>query len=379
MPDVHAKLSASGAYRWMACTPSAELESKFEDKSSPYAQEGTLAHSLAELKLRLANGEITKRQFSLKRNRLGEIPKDMDDYTDAYVDVVLERLNEARSYSPDATLMIEQRLNFSKYVPEGFGTGDAVIVSDHSIEVIDLKYGKGIQVFATENPQARLYAVGAYLEFSSLYDAQLVRSTIVQPRMDSISTEELTVTELLKWAEEVVKPKAALAINGDGEFHAGEHCRFCRAAQVCRARAEEALRLAQHEFQAPPILTDAEVEEILPQLDNLIAWANDIKEYAYNKALSGTKWNGFKLVEGRSSRKYTDEAKVAEVLTAAGLDEDAIYTKKLNTITAMEKALGRERFEDLLGDLVVKPRGNPTLVSAEDKRTEISSAELDFG
>lgn len=379
MPDVHAKLSASGAYRWMACTPSAELESKFEDKSSSYAQEGTLAHSLAELKLRLANGEITKRQFSLKRNKLGEIPKDMDDYIDVYVDVVLERLNEARSYCSDATLMIEQRLNFSKYVPEGFGTGDAVIVSDHSIEVIDLKYGKGIQVFATENPQARLYAVGAYLEFSSLYDAQLVRSTIVQPRMDSISTEELTVTELLKWAEEVVKPKAVLAINGDGDFHAGEHCRFCRAAQVCRARAEEALRLAQHELQAPPILTDAEVEEILPQLDNLIAWANDIKEYAYNKALSGTKWNGFKLVEGRSGRKYADEAKVAEVLTAAGLDEDAIYTKKLNTITAMEKALGRERFEDLLGDLVVKPRGNPTLVSADDKRAEISSAELDFG
>ena len=378
MPDVHAKLSASGAYRWMACTPSAELESQFEDRESSYAKEGTLAHSVAELKLRLANGELTKAQYDKKRKKLGEIPTDMDAYTDAYADIVIERLNEARHYCPDATLMIEQRLNFSKYVPDGFGTGDAVIVSDHSIEVIDLKYGKGVQVFAEENPQARLYATGAYLEFGMLYDAPTVRSTIVQPRLDHISVEELTTTELLKWAEEVVKPKALLAIKGEGEFHAGAHCKFCKAAQVCRARAEEALNLARHEFQAPPILTDEEVEEILPQLDNLIAWAGDIKEYAYRKALDGTGWEGFKLVEGKSNRKYTDEAEVAKRLRAAGLSDDVIYDKKIISITTLEKTLGGSKFNDLLGDLVVKPRGNPTLVSAKDRRAEISSAELDF-
>lgn len=379
MPEVHALLSASGAHRWMECTPSAILEQNFENKSSVFAEEGTLAHHVAELKLRKFNGEITTKEYNKRFKEIAHrVDAEMDNATNVYVDVVAERLAEMKSKSPDAMLIVEQRLDFSNVVPHGFGTGDAVIVSDYSIEVIDLKYGKGIPVSAIGNPQTRLYALGAWNMLGSIYDPTMMHSTIVQPRLDSISTEELTVEELLEWAEKEVRPRAKLAIDGKGVFKSGEHCRFCRAAATCRARADEALQVLQHEFNTPPTITDEEVEKILPLLDKLVSWAKDIQEYAFNLAMTGKKWSGYKLVEGRSNRKFSDEAVVAGKLKDAGIADDVIYTKSLATITALEKALGKKPFAEILSDCIIKPPGEPTLVEETDRREEISIAELDF-
>ena len=352
MPEVHALLSASGASRWMACTPSARLESTFANSSSPFAEEGTKAHRLAELKLRKFNGEISAEEYNAEVSTM-EIDREMEEATNYYVDIVQERLAEARSYSADAILLIEQRLDFSNYVPEGFGTGDAVIVSSHAIEVIDLKYGKGIPVSAINNPQERLYALGAYNLFGSLYEPEFVITTIIQPRLDSVSSEELEIADLLYWADNTVKSKADLAYKGKGEFVSGDHCRFCKAAKVCRARAEEALSVVKHEFKTPPILSDEEIPTILPLLDKLVAWAKDIKDYAYQRALEGKQWEGYKLVEGRSNRKYTDEAVVVGVLKDAGIEDEVIYSKSLNSITNLEKKLGKAKFNELLGNYIV--------------------------
>ena len=240
MPDVHARLSASGAHRWMACTPSVKLEEQFPDKGSAYAAEGTLAHTMAETIIRYNNNEITKRAFSTRMNKIRKeelYGKDMEEYISDYAQNVWEIFNEAKASCPDAQLLPEQRLDFSEYVPDGFGTGDIVIIADDMVQVIDLKYGKGVGISAKENPQLRLYGLGAYLEHSMLYDIRRVKMTIIQPRLENISTEELSGEELLEWAEKEVRPKAELAMKGEGEYQTGEHCRFCKAKAVCRARS----------------------------------------------------------------------------------------------------------------------------------------------
>lgn len=377
----HAMLSASGAHRWLNCTPSARLEEEFEDSTSEFAREGTFAHELSELHLGLYLDHFKKATFTRRLNKMkkaedGFYSQEMEDYVQVYVDTVIERINEARSRTEDATIIIEQRLDFSEWVPEGFGTGDVVIIADGTMEIIDLKYGKGVPVSAVDNPQLRLYALGAVNQFSILYDVERVRMTIVQPRLDNISSDELTVDELLDWAENEVKPKAELADKGEGDFVAGDHCRFCRARFTCRARAEANLEMAKREFQAPPLMSNEEIAEVLQQADELQKWAKDVQSYALDQAEKhGTKFQGWKLVRGRSNRKYANQDEVAARLVEKGWKEDEIFEKKLLTITNMEKRIGKKAFSEHLSDLVVKPEGKPTLVPESDKRPEINSTE----
>ena len=271
--------------------------------------------------------------------------------------------------------MTEQRLDFSAYVPEGFGTGDVIILADHVLHIIDLKYGKGVGVSAEENPQLRLYGLGALETFGMLYEINYIKTTIIQPRIDNVSSEELPVDILIQWGENTVKPLAALAMEGKGEFKVGDHCKFCKARKTCRARAEANLELTKMEFVIPELLGDEEIGEVLRKAEQLQSWVTDIQEYALQEAINGRKFDGWKLVEGRSNRKYEDEIKVAEKLKEAGYDEASLYEKKLYGITAMEKLVGKKTFGELLDDLIVKPPGKPVLVDLSDKRPELNTAD----
>ena len=371
-PEKHAKLSASSAHRWMNCNPSANLEREFADKTSEAAAEGSAAHALCEHKLRKA----------LKMRSVRPVSKydsdEMEMYTDSYVEFVLEQIEVAKQHCTDPFVLIEQRLDFSCYVPDGFGTGDCLIVADKLLHIIDFKYGLGVLVDAAENPQMMLYALGALQLFDALYDIDTISMSIFQPRRENVSTCTITVAELKEWAEKILRPKAELAFKGEGEFNPGPWCTFCKAAVKCRARAEEKLALAQYEFAKPPLLTDEEIEDILSRLDDLTKWANEIAAYAQDAAINhGKQWNGFKLVEGRSVRKYSDEAAVVAAATAAGYRD--IYKKSLISITEMEKLMGKKTFTEVLGGLVIKPQGKPTLVPASDKRPAIhTGANHDF-
>lgn len=381
MPDIHAKLSASGSHRWLNCPPSVKLEQQYKDETSEYAAEGTLAHELGEISLKRDLGQMTERVFKNKLKPIMANPlwtADMPDYVDIYVETCMEKVAEAKSKTPDAVFCVEQKLDFSEWVPGGFGTGDFVIIADGTMEICDLKYGKGVPVSAKDNSQMRLYALGAISEFSFLYDIDKVKMTIIQPRLDSISSDEVTVDELLKWAEVIVKPRAQLAIKGEGEFKAGEHCKFCKARKNCRARAEKNMELAKYDFQEPPTLDDNDIVDILKRLDEFEKWVKDIKDFALEQALNGVNYEGFKVVEGRSNRKYSDENKVAEILLNQGFQESMIYTKKLDGISKLESAIGKKEVQRLIGDLIVKPQGKPTLVSISDKRPVFNPAEADF-
>ncbi|ERT60040.1 DUF2800 domain-containing protein [Megasphaera vaginalis (ex Srinivasan et al. 2021)] len=357
----HAVLSASSAHRWLNCLPSARLELEFEDTSGEAAKEGTAAHALCEHKLKKALRQRSKRPVS-------EYDSDeMEECSDAYVDFVIEQVEAARRTCKDPIVLIEQRLNFTDYVPEGFGTGDCIIISDEKLQIVDFKYGMGILVEAEDNPQMKLYALGALELYDALYDIKEASMTIFQPRRENVSTWTVPVEELKNWAENVLKPKAQMAYNGEGEYLPGEWCTFCRTAVSCRARAEEKLKLAQSEFRLPPLLTDAEIEEILSVLPDLTRWANEITAYAIDAAVNrGKEWNGFKVVEGRSVRKYRDEEKVAEAAIEAGYKD--IYRKSLVTLSEMQKLMGKAKFEEVLGGLIDKPPGKPTLVPNTDKR-----------
>lgn len=378
----HAILSASSASRWMACPPCARLEQNYENKTSEFAAEGTLAHELGELGLKHNLGEITTRKFNseFKKVELNELfTNDMPDYVEIYVDTCMEKVSEAKAKTPDAIFSIEQRLNFSRWVPEGFGTGDFVIIADGTMEIVDLKYGKGVPVSAIGNKQMRLYALGAIAEFEFLYDIQKVKMTIVQPRLDSISTDEMLAEDLLKWAEDVLKPTAALAFKGEGEFCAGEHCGFCRAKSVCKARADKNLELAKYEFRTTTTLSEDDIADILGKADELAKWAKDVQEYALEQAVAGVEYNGWKIVEGRSNRKYTDVVKVAEILKANEYTEDKIYKpQELQGLTNMEKVVGKKKLTELVGDYIEKPQGKPVLVVEDDKRPVFNSVKADF-
>ena len=371
-PSKHAILSASSSHRWLNCSPSARLEQEFEDRETEAAAEGTAAHALCEHKLRRAL-KLQSRRKPISKYDCDE----MDMHTDNYVQFVLETLSEARQHCPDPLINIEQRLDFSCYVPDGFGTGDCIIISDKTMHVIDFKYGQGVLVEAEQNPQMMLYALGALRLFDSLYDIEDVAMTIYQPRRENISTWTISVADLKNWAEEELIPRAKLAFEGKGDFMPGPWCTFCKAAVKCRARAEEKLRLAQYEFARPPLLTDAEIEDILGKLDDLTRWAEEIKAYAQDAALNhGKQWHGYKVVEGRSVRKYSNEDAVVEAANAAGYHD--IFRKTLLPITEMEKLMGKQEFQTILGGLIVKPAGKPTLVPASDKRPAITSANTDF-
>lgn len=378
----HAVLSASGAHRWLACPPSARLEQEFPEQTSAYAEEGTLAHALAELHLKHFLGEVAPEEFSAQMKTLTENPMytpEMSDHVLNYVDLAVERVNEARAKARDAVVMVEHRLDFSPWVPGGFGTGDLVLLAGGTVEVVDLKFGKGVAVSAENNPQIRLYALGALHEFGMLYDIETVRMTIVQPRLDSVSTDEMSAVELLAWAETEVKPKAELAARGEGEFAPGDHCRFCRARHACRARAAANLEIAKHEFRNPDLLTDEEIAEVLTRAEALQQWVSDLREYALREALNGRRWPGWKVVEGRSQRKIVDEFEAARRLLDAGYDPDAIAPRTLLGIAKLEKLLGPKRFSEMMDGIIEKPPGKPTLVPESDPRPEmVSSAVEDF-
>lgn len=376
MPTKHARLSASSAFRWINCPGSVALSDQCPTPaSSSYADEGTLAHAIGELKLRYVNDEISKRQLNAKMKPLLQSEYycgEMEEATGYYADAVIEALEAA---GDDAELMIEQQFSLDRWVPEGFGTSDAVVIGGGVIQVIDLKYGKGIKVDARNNPQLRLYGLGAANLFDSLYDFDTVRMTIIQPRLDHISTEELPLSELLAWAEDDVKPRAQMAMDGTDYTAVGDWCRFCPAKAVCRKRAEYNLSIAKDDFRKPPLLSDEEIGEVLRRADELQHWVKDVGDYALEQALAGKQYDGWKLVEGRSVRKYADDLKVAEALKAAGYDEAMLYERKLYGISAMEKIVGKKRLTETLGDLIVKPAGKPVLVPESDKREAINTAE----
>lgn len=377
MPDIHARLSASGAKKWINCPGSIQLEENFEDKPSQFAEEGTNAHALGEAKIRLATKEYNRTKYHNAIRNL-EITEDMEDYAESYKNYVIERYNSALQKTPDAILMLEQRLDFSKYVPDGFGTGDAVIIAEGKLEIIDLKYGKGVEVSAVDNPQLRLYALGAYEAFDMLYGFDTVEMTIYQPRLDNISSENISVAELLEWGESV--KKAAQLANDDSviECVAGKHCDtgFCKARPVCRAYAEERQKMAVYDFKPPAMLTVAEIADIIEQSASLEKWAKLVCDYALEQAYKhGVEYPGYKVVEGRSNRKYSKpDSEVAKILTDNGYQESDILVHKLKGITDIEKLLGKKTFAAVLGSYVVKPPGKPTLVCSEDKRPAINSA-----
>lgn len=372
MPDSHALLSASSAHRWLNCPPSAKAVEGTADAPSDTALQGTAAHALAEHKLLRALKRRSKRPTS------EWIDDEMDALTSDYVDFVLERLAEVRQTCPDAQVFVEQRLDYSHVAPGGFGTGDCVIVAEPTLHVIDLKYGMGVQVSAVDNPQLKLYGLGALAAFGALYDITEVQLSIFQPRRANVETWTISTADLITWGQETVAPIAAIAAAGGGEYKAGAWCQFCRIAPTCRARADANLALARHEFAPPAELTLDEVAGVLTRIPELKAWASNVEAWALAQAQAGTQVPGFKVVAGRSVRKYSDEAAVAEAAKQAGYTD--IWDKKLIGITAMEKLMGRSTFKDVLGDLVVKPEGRPTLVPESDKRPALQrvSAATDF-
>ena len=364
----HAVLSASSSSRWLACPPSAQLCAALPDTVTDYAREGTCAHELAEYKVQKLLGNPA----SNPTENLDFYDAEMEDCTDSYAQYIAELLATLQ----EPMVLVEQRLDFSRYVPDGFGTGDCVIVAENVLTVIDFKYGKGVAVSADHNSQMMLYALGALELFDALYDIAEIRMVIFQPRIQNLSECTLPLSELLHWAETELKPKAALAAKGEGAFAAGEHCRFCKRKATCRKRAEYNLQLAKYDFAMPDKLTDTEIETILATADQLTAWVADVKEYALRQALSGKQWHGYKVVAGKSNRKYTNPAAVAAAVQAYG--KNPYKEPELLGVTAMEQLLGRTQFEALLGSLTEKPQGKPTLVPYSDKRPAWSNAQEDF-
>lgn len=384
----HALLSASGASRWLNCTPSAKLEEQYGvHTTSSYAKEGTLAHELAELYLRtdiLKNLSDAELEIALERiMSQEEFSDEMLDVVPIYVDYCIAQYNEAKARSEISLIELEQKLDLTAYVPESFGTADCVVISDGVLEVIDLKYGKGVPVYATWNTQLMLYGLGALQKYDAMYDIHTVRLTIVQPRINNINSFEIAVNELREWAENELRQKANLAFVGAGELNAGDWCRFCAVKNRCKALYQKQVEIAKHEFKKPELLTDTEIAEIVLRVPALVEWANSVAEYARTQSLEHNKtWPGLKLVEGISRRKWADSDKVAATLFASmpSLSEDEIYDMKLKSITAIEKLLGKSKFAELLSGLVIKPQGKPTLVALDDKRPAmgLSQAQIDF-
>ena len=371
MATKHAVLSASSSERWLNCPPSARLCETYEDKSSDYAAEGTDAHALAEARLKQALGIPTEDPVE----NLTWYNAEMEDCAQGYAAYVVELLETAKQTCSDPVVMIEQRVDFSRWVPGGFGTGDCICIAEGLLNIVDLKYGAGIEVSADHNPQMMLYALGALEIFDDIYDIDTVRMTIYQPRKSNISIFEMSKDALLTWADTELTEKARLAYEGQGNFSCGEWCRFCKAKAECRERAIYNLRLAQYDFRNPALLQDEEIADILGRIDALTSWASDVKEYALQQAISGKEWTGWKLVEGRSNRKYTSEAYVAAAVESVGLDP---YERKVLGVTAMQKLLGKTRFEELLSPYIEKPQGKPTLVPESDKRPAMNTAKNDF-
>ena len=366
----HAILSASGSGKWLVCTPSARAEEHLPDEGSVFSAEGTLAHEIFDTMIRLYLGLPVEKQLADF-----EAPEGMLYYVSEAYERAVQMIEQARQRCPDPVILPEQKLDFSRWVPEGFGRGDLVIITDDLVEVADFKYGKGVLVDAKGNSQMRLYALGAYNELSYLYDIKRVRAHVLQPRVSNWSSEELTIEQLLSWADNTVVPKAAMAWAGDGERVAGDHCSdyFCRARYTCAARNEAAQELVEIAFSILPAqeLTMEQMSKVLWRADEVITWLNDAKDWALKQAEKGNKVPGFKLVEGRSNRRYCSEEQIAQVLQDNGFSQEQIYQRSLLGITAMEQLLGKKKFAEILGTLIEKPQGKPTLVPESDKRPAI--------
>ena len=375
--STHAFLSPSASHRWLMCPPSAKLNAALPDQSSPYAKQGTDAHELCAYLVEKALGHDVKDPTE----NLDYYDEEMQMCAEGYAEFVMQELELARQTCPDTEVLIEQKVDFSKWVEGGKGTADCILLSDGTAEIIDYKNGLGVMVSSESeefggNPQLMCYSLGVIDMFDGIYNIDTIRMAIYQPRRDNLSIYEMSKADLLKWADEVLAPTAALAMKGEGEFKAGSHCQFCKCKATCRKRAEFNLEMAQYDFAMPDTLEDHEVEAILMKVDQLTSWADDVKEYALNQALQGKEYENFKVVEGRSVRKYTDEDAVAFAVKDAGFDP---YEKKLLGITAMTSLLGKKKFEDLLGGMIMKPPGKPTLVPKSDKRPAMkNTAQEDF-
>lgn len=383
MPGQHSLLSPSASYRWLNCPPCARLHAKFVerlgDQGSVYAAEGTKAHALAEIKLRLANGEYNQFRYDAEKKLLGDIPKDMERNTDIYVDTVLEKLYSARRSCPDARLFVEQKLDMTPWVPNCFGTSDAVIVSDNVLEVIDYKNGQGVVVKAEGNPQARLYALGAVNEFGTIYSFRTIRTTIVQPKLDSITEETTPKEDLMVWGDSI-KDTAQMAWLGEGSFRSGEWCRFCAAKAVCKERAVKAMGVFESGFESPDIIPEDMLPGILEVADLAEAWLKDVRAYALAQALKGAKLPGFKLVRGRApARKWKSEDETIDQMARAGYSEEQyMEPPRLMSVSVLEKSIGKTAFKALLGNATVQGEAPLTLVPETDQREEFSSADAAF-
>jgi len=370
----HALLSASGAHRWMNCTPSAVLESQFPDTTSEAAKEGTLAHEMAEAKLQHLFNTQDYRKAKLTR-ALNKIKKDelyqpeMDGYTDDYVAYVRK---SAMEFEKSPYIAIEKRLDLTAYIPDGFGTADCVMIGERTLHIIDLKYGKGVPVSAENNEQLMIYALGALEAYKMLFAIDTVKISIVQPRIDNTNSSEFTVKELMEFGDKV-KHYADIAIKGDGEQSPGDWCRFCRARQQCRARADKNIELAFEIGKKPPLITNEEVGEYLRKGEDVAKWLSELQDYALAECLAGRDVDGYKAVEGRGSRAWTDMDAAFEAIIEDGTDEALLYERKPLTLAQVEKLMGKAQFEDVAGEYVIKNPGKPTLVPSTDKRQAITN------
>lgn len=376
----HAILSPSSAERWLACTPSPRMEEGYDDQSSSFAEEGTLAHALAEVHLRHHDDKkaLSSALKKLKKDPLYEkyYCDEMDEHARGFADFVLEQCTD------DYVLEVEQRLDLTKWVPEGFGTGDAIVVKDGILNLNDLKYGRGVKVSAVENKQLMIYALGCIEKYGWVYDFHTVRLNIYQPRLNNISIWRISVEELLKWADEELAPRADMAFSGEGEHVPGTHCRFCKAKADCRALADFSLELAKEEFREPAKLSVEEKAEILPKLDILEMFIKALREDVYATLLGGGTVPGYKLVKGRSTRVYTDVDAIRAELHKHGFTDDQINTPPkeptLLPLTALEKVLKKKTFTEIVGPFLSIKEGNPAIAPESDPRDEYSAVENDF-
>lgn len=376
MSVIHALLSPSGVHRWAVCTPSARLTEHIQS-SSVYAEEGTCAHDLAELLLKdklglIKPGDYAAQLIAIQRNE--HYTKAMFEHCSDYADIVCEKFNNYKSQGYEPTILIETKVDYSSYVREGYGYLDCAIYTAQHICVIDFKYGVGIPVKADNNPQLKLYALGVLDSLAFTHNIKEIYLSVYQPRAGGLSNWMLTADELSKWAFEVIKPAAVMAWNGEGEFVAGDHCHFCGIKGQCRARAELNLQTAQRAFTDPVLLEDEEITDLLGKFDSFETWMKAVQQFALQSALTGKKWPGYKLVAGQSKRVYKSEEEVKKHLLAQDFQESAITTKSLLNITEMQAFLGKALFTKLLGPLVIKPKGKPTLVPESDERPAYSTA-----
>lgn len=376
----HAYLSASSANQWLNCPPSIKASEGIGDKKTTFAEEGTFAHELSELYFVRLFDDMSEDKFQqeLEHYKQNEYySEELREYVEQYVDIVEEKVNEARAQD-EPILFFEHRLDLTRYVPESFGTGDVIIYYNGTVEIIDLKYGKGVEVSALNNPQLRLYGLGAYELLKDFEDVRTIKTTIVQPRLNNISSESMKADDLVDWGLNTVRPQALKAIEGKGEFKAGSHCRFCKIRHSCRARAEHN-NVKQKDMKAPATLTDNELAELLHRLPEIKKWASDVEEYCKEQAFENNRqFDGWKVVEGRANRKYVDKGQVFERLKEH-YNPDEVSETEVLSISKLEKKLGKKKVDELLRDLVVKPQGKPTLVTENDKREPLAnSAESDF-